>query len=67
MKLSNRAIESLNRFGEYNTPNYKYYISSDNGKEYVKRCTVRRYNDGHIVVGSVKNVQVWEGNSWKIF
>lgn len=67
MKLSNRAIESLNRFGEYDTPNYHYYVGTDNGKEYVKRCIVRRYNDGHITAGKVQNVCVWRGNSWNIF
>lgn len=67
MKLSNRMIEALNTFGEYDTPSYKYFIGADNSKEYVKRIPVKRYTDGSIHSGRIQNVRVWRGESWSIF
>lgn len=37
MKLSNRMLNHLEKFGEYDTPKYRYYIGANNGCEYVKR------------------------------
>lgn len=67
MKLSNRMIEALNKFGEYDTPKYRYYIGTDKGKEYIKRIPVRCYTDGSIHSGKIQNVKVWRGESWSIF
>ena len=67
MKLSNRMIDALEKFGEYDTPKYRYYIGSDNGKEYVKRYPVRRYGNGVETAGKTENVRVWRGKSWAIF
>lgn len=36
MKLSNRMLNHLEKFGEYDTPKYRYYIGADKGKEYIK-------------------------------
>lgn len=67
MKLSNRMINRLERFGEYDTPKYRYYIGTDNGKEYVKRYPVRRYGNSIETTGKTENVRVWKGTSWAIF
>lgn len=45
MKLSKCMIDHLERFGEYDTPKYRYYIGTDKGKEYVKRYPVRRFGN----------------------
>jgi len=67
MKLSKRMIDHLNKFGEYDTPSYRYYIGSDMGKEYVKRYPVKRYGNDVKATGKTENVQVWKGTSWSIF
>lgn len=67
MKLSKCMIDALERFGEYNTPKYRYYIGTDKGKEYVKRYPVRRYGNDIKTIGKTENVKVWKGVSWKIF
>ena len=49
MKLSNRMLNHLEKFGEYDTPKYRYYIGTNNGCEYVKRISCKaiwkRYQD----------------------
>ena len=67
MKLSNRMLNHLERFGEYDTIKYRYYIGFDNGKEYVKRYPVRRYGNGVETASKTENVRVWRGKSWAIF
>ena len=67
MKLSNRMIDHLEKFGEYDTPKYRYYIGTDKGKEYVKRYPVRRYGNDIKTIGKTENVMVWKGTSWAIF
>lgn len=67
MKLSNRMLNHLERFGEYDTIKYRYYIGSDNSKGYVKRYPVRRYGNGVETTGKTENVRVWRGKSWAIF
>lgn len=67
MKLSNRMLNHLEKFGEYDTPKYRYYIGTDKGKEYVKRYHVRRYGNDIKTVGKTENVRVWKGTSWAIF
>lgn len=67
MKLSKCMINALEKFGEYDTPNYRYYIGADNGKEYVKRYPVKRYGYGSVAIGKTENIRVWERTSWAIF
>ena len=67
MKLSRRMIDRLNKFGEYDTPTYRYYIGADKGCEYVKRIPVQRYGNDIKVIGKTENVRVWKGTSWAIF
>lgn len=67
MKLSNKMIEALEKFGEYDTPKYRYYIGTDKGREYVKRYPVRRYGNYIKTIGKTENVRVWKGTSWAIF
>lgn len=64
MKLSKVMFDRLNNFGEYDTAKYHYFISADTGKEYVKRCTVKRYGYMPHVYGTPEKVCVWRGNSW---
>ena len=64
MKLSKCMIDHLNKFGEYDTPSYRYYIGVDNGKEYVKRYPVHNYGYGPVAVGKTEKVRVWRGASW---
>lgn len=45
MKLSNRMLNHLEEFGEYDTSKYRYYIGTDKGKEYVKRYPVKRFGN----------------------
>ena len=67
MKLSKCMIDNLEKFGEYDTPRYRYYIGTDKGKEYVKRYPVRRYGNDIKTIGKTENVKVWKGTSWAIF
>lgn len=67
MKLSNRMLNYLEEFGEYDTPKYRYYIGTDKGKEYVKRYPVRRYGNSVETTGKTENIRVWRGTSWAIF
>lgn len=67
MKLSNRMLNHLEKFGEYDTPKYRYYIGTDKGKEYVKRYPVRRFGNDIKTIGKTESVKVWKGVSWKIF
>lgn len=67
MKLSNRMLDHLEKFGEYDTPKYRYYIGTDKGKEYVKRYPVRRYGNDIKAIGKTENVRVRKGTSWAIF
>ena len=67
MKLSNRMLNYLEEFGEYDTAKYRYYIGSDNGKEYVKRYPVRRYGNDIKTIGKTENIRIWRGKSWAIF
>lgn len=67
MKLSNRMINHLNKFGEYDTKKYHYFISSHNGKEYVKRYPTWNYGYGTVAIGKTENIKVWKGTSWMIF
>ena len=67
MKLSNIMTNNLNKFGEHDTNKYHYYVSAENGKEYVKRYPVTRYGYMPHVTGKPEIVCVWRGNSWSIF
>lgn len=67
MKLSNKMIDALERFGEYDTPKYRYYIGSDKGCEYVKRYSVERFGNYIKTTGKTENVRIWKGTSWAIF
>lgn len=67
MKLSNKMLNHLEKFGEYDTPKYRYYIGTDKGKEYVKRFPVRRYRNSVETTGKTENIRVWKGTSWAIF
>lgn len=67
MNLSRRMIDHLEKFGEYDTSQYRYYIGTDKGKEYVKRFPVRRYGNDIKTIGKTENVRVWKGTSWAIF
>lgn len=67
MKLSERMINHLEKFGEYDTPSYRYFISGHNGKEYVSRYPIRRYGNDIKVIGEAQDVRVWRGESWAIF
>ena len=67
MKLSSRMLNHLEKFGEYDTPKYRYYIGADKGCEYVKRYPVYNYGYGRVAVGKTENVRVWRGTSWAIF
>ena len=67
MKLSNRMLDHLEEFGEYDTAKYRYYIGTDKGKEYVKRYPVKRFCNSIESTGKVENVQIWRGASWAIF
>ena len=67
MKLSKCMIDHLEKFGEYDTPKYRYYIGTDKGKEYVKRYPVKRFGNDTKTIGKTENVKVWEGTSWAIF
>lgn len=67
MKLSNRTINRLERFGEYDTPKYRYYIGADKGKEYIRRFPVRRFGNDIKTIGKTESVKVWKGTSWVIF
>lgn len=67
MKLSNRMINHLEQFGEYDTSAYRYYIGSDRGREYIKRYPVKRFGNDIKAIGKTENVKVWKGTSWAIF
>lgn len=67
MKLSKCMVNYLEKFGEYDTAKYRYYIGTDNGKEYVKRYPVRRYENGVETTGKTENIRIWKGTSWAIF
>lgn len=67
MKLSNRMLNHLEKFGEYDTPKYRYYIGANNGCEYVKRYPVKRLGNDIKTIGKAENVRVWKGTSWAIF
>lgn len=67
MKLSKIMLDNLSKFGEHDTDKYHYYISAENGNEYVKRYTVTRYGYMPRVTGKPEKVCVWRGNSWKVF
>lgn len=67
MKLLNRMLDHLEKFGEYDTPKYRYYIGTNNGCEYVKRYPVKRFGNDIKTIGKTENVRVWKGTSWAIF
>lgn len=57
MKLSNRMLNHLEKFGEYDTPKYRYYIGTDKGCEYVKRYPVRRYGNYIKTIGKLRMLE----------
>ena len=67
MNLSRRMIDHLEKFGEYDTSKYRYYIGTEKGKEYVKRFPVRRYGNSVETAGKTENTRIWKGTSWAIF
>lgn len=67
MKLSKCMINHLEKFGEYDTPKYRYYIGTDNGKEYIRRFPVKRYGNSVETAGKTENIRTWRGTSWDIF
>lgn len=67
MKLSKCMVDHLEKFGEYDTPKYRYYIGTNKGCEYVKRYPVKRFGNSIESTGKIENVQIWRGISWAIF